>query len=210
MVANPDLIEDPAPTHAQIKRLFELINTGRLDRNALQAILSRYNDQPGPILQNIRYPMEHVIDLDAEPFIPERWSIDPEDQIASRARGMWRFDPNSINLYLAEPQLARRYIQGHNLKDILHENHYPVLPANVLDYLLDHQDLIPEYWKLSERGEKRYILFWGTIYFRLYGGLAVRCLFYDRSEWRSDYEWFVNYEFGLSYASAILTGQLSS
>ncbi len=48
MVANPHLIEDPTPTTAQIQQFFDLIHSGRLDRDALQAMLDRYADESNP------------------------------------------------------------------------------------------------------------------------------------------------------------------
>ena len=40
------------------------------------------------------------------------------------------------------------------------------LNANVLDYLIAHQDLIPDSWRRDEKGNARRIFFRGTIYKR--------------------------------------------
>ena len=52
-----------------------------------------------------------------------------------------------------------------------------VLNANVLDWLLDHPELIPEEWK------DFYIFFWGTIYRYSEDSFSVRYLCWSNSKW---------------------------
>ena len=122
----------------------------------------------------IAYP-EHLIDCDADPFVPEGWSV--EKHIKS---GSFQFDPTKISLYLSKKQ-KKGSIVGNDLRTELADK--PVLNANVLDYLLAHQELIPEEWK------GKYIFFWGTIYRYSYGVLVVRCLGWDGSQWNRRYSW---------------------
>jgi hypothetical protein len=78
----------------------------------------------------------------------------------------------------------------------------PVMNANVLDYLLANPDLIPEEWKKDEKGNTRYIFFWGTVYRRSNGNLCVRCLYWDDSGWYWSLRWLVIDFFGF-YPAAV-------
>lgn len=53
----------------------------------------------------------------------------------------------------------------------------PVLNANVLDFLREHPELIPDEWK------GKFTFFWGTIYRHRDGDLYVRCLYWDGGRW---------------------------
>ncbi len=114
--------------------------------------------------------IEHLIDCDATPFIPEGWSVE-----SHKKSGFFKFDPAKIRLYLSKKQKKGEYSIGNDLKKELAD--LPTLNANVLDYLLAHPELIPEEWK------GKAIFFWGTIYRRSDGNLYVRCLRWDGSEW---------------------------
>lgn len=138
--------------------------------------------------------VKHIIDCDAEPYIPEGWSIHPEDQIQSRVTGQFEFDPSKAGLFLTDKQKVS-YEIGNDLKQALEGQ--PVLPANVLDYLLAHPEAIPESWK------GKYIFFWGTIYRYSGGYLIVRYLCWrgDRWFWSDrwlDYGWDVNFPAAVS------------
>ncbi len=119
--------------------------------------------------------IEHLIDCDANPFIPEGQSVEEH-----KKGGFFKFDLAKISLYLSKEQ-KEGGIEGNDLRKEL-ENQ-PVLNANVLDYLLAHPYLIPEEWK------DKTIFFWGTIYRRPEGYLDVRCLRWDGSEWIWRYGW---------------------
>lgn len=118
---------------------------------------------------------EIIIDLDTEPHIPEGWSIHLEDQITSRATGMLVWDPLKVKLHLDPAQEGDGGIKGTNL--IKNLEGQPVLPANVLDYLLDHPALIPSEWKGKD------VYFW-TVYRDEGGRLYVRCLYWNGGHWR--------------------------
>ncbi len=193
-------IKDPTPTAVQIQRFFDLINSGRLDCDALQAILNRYDNQPEPVLQNTQHSIQHIIDLDADPFIPEGWSIMRKDQIVSRARGMWELDPNLMSLSRATEQSSRD-LQGHDVKRILARMQRRVLPANVLDYLLAHQGLIPYDWQLTR---PRDIFFWGTVYRDASHRESVRYLFFTAGEWLAYYRSLHYHYFSNDFAAFLI------
>jgi hypothetical protein len=118
---------------------------------------------------------ERLIDCDSAPFIPNGWSVEEH-----KKSGFFKFDPAKISLYLSKKQ-KKGSIGGHDLRKEL--SNKPVMNANILDYLLDHPELIPEEWK------GKYIFFWGTIYRDSDGNLYVRCLYWRGSEWRWSYDW---------------------
>ena len=119
----------------------------------------------------------HVIDLDADPFVPNGWSVEEH-----KKGGEFKWDPKKIQLHLSENQKGDKYVGGNKLRRELVS--LPTLNANVLDYLLKHPELSPEDWKRDEKGNTRYIFFWGTIYRHSGGDLYVRYLCWDRGEWR--------------------------
>jgi len=120
----------------------------------------------------------HLIDCDAPPFVPFEWSVEKH-----QLGGLWEFNPAKISFYQSSRQI-KGSIEGHKLRQEL--TNKPVLNANVLDYLLDHPELIPEDWK-----NKR-IYFWGTIYRDSDGDLYVRQLDRDGSKWGWHFKWLNN------------------
>ncbi|TSC84757.1 MAG: hypothetical protein G01um101413_141 [Parcubacteria group bacterium Gr01-1014_13] len=108
----------------------------------------------------------HIIDLDADACVPDFiWSDacpkdHPSRQISvarHRRIGRLAWDPSKLWLYRAIKQTDSNPIYGHHLwdRDLVYRH---VLNANVLDYLLTHQELIPPEWKNYE------VYFWGTTY----------------------------------------------
>lgn len=116
-----------------------------------------------------------VLNFDEDPFKPNGWRVLPEDQINSRVKGKWKFDLDKIGLHFDPGQQDGKVIRGHDLKKKLEGQ--PVLPAHVLDYLLEHPEIIPESWK------GKAIFFWGTIYRYADGSLCVRCLSWYGGRW---------------------------
>lgn len=114
-------------------------------------------------------PQKHIIDTDADPFIPEGFTL-----MEHKKSGLLKLDVLKISLYLSEKQ-KRGGIKANNLKKELSSK--PVMNANVLDYLLEHQELIPEEWKSES------IFFWGTIYCDLHNNPCVRYLYWLGSKW---------------------------
>lgn len=116
------------------------------------------------------------IDCDAEPFVPEGWK-----KKSHKKDGIFEWTPARVRLYFSEHQRDGKSHRGIDIRKELASE--PVLNANVLDFLLAHNELIPEEWK----GMKIY--FWGTIYVGSGGGLLVRCLYYHSGSWLWHGQW---------------------
>lgn len=126
---------------------------------------------------------KHLIDCDAGPFVPKGWKVEEH-----KKGGQFVFDhPAQVTLYLSKNQQGGKCIEGHKLRKELADE--PVLNANVLDYLLKNTRLIPEDWKEDEKGNTRYIFFWGTIYRYSDGDLCVRFLFWGGDAWDWSNRW---------------------
>jgi hypothetical protein len=121
--------------------------------------------------------LRHVINLNADPFIPNGWKVKHHEQ-----GGSFKWDPAQVQFYLSEPQRKEKMIEGTTLRKALGGK--SVFNANLLDYLLAHPGLIPEEWKQDGKGRTLYIFFWGSIYRSLSGGLCVRCLYWHDGSWR--------------------------
>ena len=122
--------------------------------------------------------LKNIIDCATQPFIPEGWSVESHDT----SLGQWEWEVPS--LYLSEKQKGDKYIVGNDLRKELKSQ--PVLPANVLDYLLANPYLIPEDWK------GKAVFFWGTIYRDSDDLLYVRYLCWYGSGWGWNYDWLGN------------------
>jgi hypothetical protein len=126
--------------------------------------------------------LEHIIDCDANPHVPDGWSILPDDeQFPNRVRGAFQWNAEGVTLHLDKQQKNGKLIGGNKLREALAGK--PVLNACVLDYLIANPHLIPEEWK----GEA--VFFWGTIYSHPDGCLCVCCLIWDGVRWRSGFNW---------------------
>lgn len=140
--------------------------------------------------------MKHIINTNSAPKIPyDGWTVE------SHAK-MGKLDWGKIKpeLYLSEKQ-KNGYIVGEELLSEL-EGKNP-LNANVLDYLLDHPDLIPKEW----RG--KWIYFWGTIYRDSDDDLCVRCLYVcDGGSCRSDCR-YVSLDFDSGFPALVVYGKYS-
>ncbi|NNM83805.1 hypothetical protein HKL94_01115 [Candidatus Parcubacteria bacterium] len=128
--------------------------------------------------------VEHVIDCDADPFVPEGWMVEEHQK-----GGQWKFDLKEVELFLSSGQKGRKYIEGNKLRKELAKK--PVFNANVLDYLLANPHLIPEEWK-----GKYDVFFWGTVYRHRDGDLRVRYLYWDDGRWFWSFSWLGNGFFG--------------
>lgn len=147
----------------------------------------------GDILANIRrvllgdvkiVTLDHVIDCDATPYIPDGWSILSDDeQLPNRVRGAFKWDKESQKgaIYLDEGQKDGKSCEGNELWKALEKQ--PVLNACVLDHLIAKPHLIPEEWKGGA------VFFWGTIYHNPDGLLCVRYLLWYRDSWISNFYW---------------------
>jgi hypothetical protein len=117
--------------------------------------------------------VEHVIDCDAQPYLPDDWSVEEHQKGGAFT---WDKETQKNALYLSKGQAGSSYIVGNMLRKELRDMSIPVLNANVLDYLLKNPHLIPLEWKGT------YVFFWGTIYRA--GSLCVRGLYWDDGRWR--------------------------
>jgi len=113
----------------------------------------------------------HIIDYDADPYLPADW----KGVEYHKKGGMFEWNPAKVYLHLSPNQQNGKTTKGNNLRKELKNE--PVLNANVLDYLLDHPELIPEEWK------DKAVFFWGTIYRNSDGSLCVRYLVWRGSQW---------------------------
>jgi hypothetical protein len=129
--------------------------------------------------------IEHVIDLDADPFVPDGWKVEKHQK-----GGLFKWVAAQVQFCLSKRQKSGSSIGGNDLRTELEGK--PVFNANLLDYLLANKHLIPESWKQDEQGRTRYIFFWGTIYRRSDGDPCVRCLFWRGGQWGWDRSWLVN------------------
>lgn len=130
-------------------------------------------------------PVEHAIDLSADPFLPSGWSVEEHQKgkvakLERRGDDLY-LDGKKIEFWLSKPQKKDDVIGGNDLRKEVSKQ--PVLNANVLDYLHDHPQLIPDSWKVDEKGNTRYIFFWGTVCRGSDGDLFVRCLYWDGDRW---------------------------
>jgi len=139
--------------------------------------------------------VEHVIDCDADPFIPEGWGVEEYQK-----GGSFKWDPRQVQFYLSEPQRKGKSIEGNKLRKELAGK--PVLNANVLDYLLKNPHLIPEAWKEKTNGYTTSIFFWGTIYRGPYGYLYVRSLCWYGGGWSWGYDW-LGHDWHADYPAAL-------
>jgi hypothetical protein len=126
---------------------------------------------------------EHVIDLDADPRIPyDGWKVEEH-----KKGGQFTWNPEKVKLFLHDKQQNGKTIEGNKLRKELANT--AVFNANLLDYLLDNPQLIPDEWKVDENGKTRYIFFWGTIYRSSGGDLCVRCLCFGGGRWEQSRSW---------------------
>lgn len=115
----------------------------------------------------------NLINCDVDPFIPEGWTVE-----SHKKGGMLEWDPSKIELYLSEKQKTG-WIKGEDLlKELEGKN---VLNGCVLDYLLKHQELIPESWK------EKFVYFFGTVYRDPSGGRRLLSLCWGDGGWSWDY-----------------------
>lgn len=134
------------------------------------------------VVQQAAAEIKHIIDLDADPYVPEKWTV-----VEHQKGGQLEWDQKKIALWLSENQKNGKAIKGHLLREELKGK--PVFNANLLDYLLAHPELIPEEWK------GKTVFFWGTFYRDDDGGLCVRYLYWCGGRWFWSVHWL---DFGWS------------
>ncbi len=137
---------------------------------------------------------EHLIDCDADPFVPKGWKVEEHQK-----GGAFKWDASQVTLHLDKGQKNGGYVDGNKLRILLAGK--PVLNANVLDYMLKNPHLISDDWKKDEKGNTRYIFFWGTIYRDSDGRLCVPYLYWYGSGWDWSYYWLGNDFYGSNPAA---------
>ena len=127
--------------------------------------------------------VSHVIDCDADPFVPECWSVEEHQK-----GGSFQWDASKFELWLANGQKHGKVLQGNKLRKEMAKK----VPFNacVLDYLRGYPHLIPEEWK------GKYVFFKGTVYRGGDGHLYVRCLRWGGNGWYWSQGWLEGYWFG--------------
>jgi len=127
-------------------------------------------------LYRMKKQNELIINLDVDPYLPDGWKIEQHLK-----QGQLKLNSEEIYIYLSEKS-TNAVIQGRFLeKESIGRNG---LNANVLDYLLDHTELIPQ-----ESLKGRDVYFWGTIYRNHENYLFVRVLarYGKRWIWRGEF-----------------------
>jgi hypothetical protein len=143
---------------------------------ALQAVSEgRFEQVLGPQVQTSATPTQAhgVINLEADPFVPNGWAVEEH-----KMGGLFDFGKSKIELFRTKKQQCG-YVVGYNLREELARE--PVLNANVLDYVIEHPEFIPEDWK------GKYVFFWGTVYICSLGRQCVRYLHWSNNRWSWHY-----------------------
>lgn len=121
----------------------------------------------------------HTVDLDADPWCEDGFCV------AKHVRmGSFPWNPQNISLYVSDQQREERWVKGKDLRQsVICKKPFN---ANLLDFLIAHPRLFPEEWK----GEQ--VHFWGTEYcaVRSANSLCVRCVRFERGQWKPGYHWF--------------------
>ena len=136
----------------------------------------------------------NLINCDKQPNIPSGFTLESHQK-----GGTLKWDASKIELYLSEKQKTG-HITGYDLRKELEGK--PVLNACVLDYLLEHQELIPNEWKGKE------VYFLGTIFHNMNGSPYIEYLYWEGDGWEWDYVWLGAY-WG-SYRPAALLASMPS
>jgi hypothetical protein len=131
---------------------------------------------------------EKQIDTAQTPKIPS-WLSSIEENDTSLGTIEWDKEKYKDSLFLSPEQIAKKSIKGEDLLTLIKKEKIPVLNANVLDYLLEHKEEIPDEWK------GKIVYFWGTIFRNSDGNRNVRCLYWDGSSWDDNSNW-LDYDWG--------------
>ncbi len=124
---------------------------------------------------------KNIIDTTLSPHTyGELWTI--AENWSDQGIVVWSDFREKLTLFL-DPVRIESSIRGNNLYEYLKEKNKNVLNATVWEYLKDHQDKIPEEWKLGIKGNAQYIFFWGTIDRSPDGNLYVRYISWTGGNW---------------------------
>jgi hypothetical protein len=130
-------------------------------------------------------PRTWVVNLDADPLIPEGYEDDLTVESHQKG-GKFTWDSDRLRT----EDIDTHGVNGEDL--VVAYQGKPVFNACLLDFLLKHPGLIPDYWKQPEDAmQMRPIYFLGTIYKRrslfpdMPSRLCVRCLEHGGYQWTS-------------------------
>ncbi len=131
----------------------------------LKVVRKKLRGAPGP-----------VIDLGARPLVPRGLTLMKHD-----GEGVFAWDPRAVSLFQMEEQRRGSLVSGSRLFEEMKRT--VAWNANVLDFLLGNQGLIPENWKERVHGCYPLIYFWGTLYRMADGSPCVRYLAWNGAKW---------------------------
>lgn len=121
--------------------------------------------------------MNKRIDCDAEPFVPEGWTV-----LEHSKGGILEWDSGKALLFTCAEQKDVLPVAADEVHAQVLRVGVPVMNANVLDHLLQNPELIP----ITPERMKKWdcvcgaaILFWGTLYLNEDGETVVRGLAVD-------------------------------
>lgn len=184
---------------SQCKELFRLIEEKIINGKHIQILFDHRkvleNETLLQLMKGVQIgtheikAIEHRIDCDAAPMIPNGWSVEEHQK-----GGMLQFDITKVNLHLSRKQ-KNGSIEGNKLREELKNK--KVLNANVLDYLFANPHLIPEEWKGKD------VFFWGTIYRDSFDSPYVRYLRWIGAQWYWGSHW-LSFDFDAFNPAAVL------
>jgi len=152
----------------------------------MKSLLQEAQEKINQALELMEEKTSVAFDDTEKPKIIDGWKI-------KEHKSLGKVDLSKIKLFISKKQ-GNKYIIGTELKKFL--DNKKVLNANILDYLLEHQELIPQEWKDG------LVFFWGTIYRDSGGNLYVRCLYWNGAKWHWDYCW-LDLNFYASHPAAL-------
>lgn len=176
--------------------LLDANTTMDIDRNAFRAVIGL---DPIPVEPVV--PVEHIVDTDALPRIPDGLYLTGEGtkhigmgkvKLEKRDDGKLYANGREVVRYLSPNQQNGNTIQGHKLRTELEQDDGDkvLLNATIGFYLYDHPELIPDDWD-------GWTYFWDTIFRNSVGNLAVLVLLRDGSSWHWRCSWL-----GLGWSDA--------
>ncbi len=186
-----------AATFGQASNILTLVQEQGLDLEQIQdlrpyitALAKSRRDNRLPDIRDFRaltegwakvQVSEFCIDFDVYPgAIPIGYTILPDaKQLPNRVRGKVSISFDTIDLYWDKDQESGP-ITGNDM--LVRLKNQPVYGAQLLDFLLENQSLIPKEWKNGP-----VVFFWGTLYQYAGDVPCVRCLHWSLGTWRDRY-----------------------
>ena len=149
--------QTPHADNIEIDSLKTLLNKARETVNGLEQSIGSITGTNSSTTEQIE--KVHLIDTTTQPQIPS-WATASREHNTSLGTIEWnkeKFKEGGLR-YMSEFSTIDKILKK------IREEKVPVLNATVLDYLLAHQDQIPENWKSTKSHSPRQIYFWGTLF----------------------------------------------